>query len=559
MIFNDYIKSVCKGVKSERKKAEIQEELLSHLTETYEQNIAVGMDDMTAQENAIERMGNKEELKEQFAALYSVSPPDYMRSSINFLIFGILFTCFHLDFFAGAGQIQTFFGEMLVLYGLFKIREINKNLKKAFYIFPLLLLYENMSMFIREYFYPSDNIIEFLILSPIALYAIFYGFLFYGLSSACNSVKTENDKRPHLLFCYLNIMLFFYMLPIAASDIDSGLFLFLFLIFPFLIPLLGLRRVKLILGRKAPEFDLNYTLKKKDKRIYGILVVFFLILPIFIMTISATRKPETHIFNPVDTAEAAETVQEAREHMLELGFPQEYLDDLPDSEVLRYRTATYFKESEYLNSGEIGENIKVFVFYFGTEYNEKSESYELTGDIRTLYRIELPDDLKTNYKNGFYAQFYSQHFVRIYDEKYKTERYGILFTALSDKDGKTISSEPFKVYAPRVSYPNLGYEGAEYAFAERSTNRRAYFADTAKLRSYGIYQYASFEYEYFYKTIPLYTMYNHFSEEADISMNGTFLLSPEDFTRYHIRVSDYFEYDPIYSFIIEEPVTDAEE
>ncbi|MCH5191926.1 MAG: hypothetical protein J1F23_07155 [Oscillospiraceae bacterium] len=556
-MFDDYIKSVCKGVKSERKKTEIKEELLSHLTETYGQNIAVGMDDVTAQENAIERMGNKDELKEQFAALYSISPPDYMRSSINFLIFGILFTCFHLDFFAGAGRIQLFLGEMLILYSLFKIREINRSLKTAFYFFPLLLLYENMSLFIQTYFYPSESVIEFLIWLPLALNAVFYRFLFFGLSSACNSVKTENDKRPHLLFCYLNIMLFFYMLPIAAADIDSGLFLFLIL--PFFIPLLGLRRVKRILGRKEPEFDLSYTLKKKDKRSYGVLVVFFLILPIFIMIISATRKPETHIYNPVDTAESVETVQAAREHMLELGFPKEYLDDLPDSEVLRYRTATYFEKHEDSQSKYIGANIKAYIFYFSTEYNEKTESYDLTGIIRILYRIELSDDIKTNYKKGFYAKFSEQTFLWNFDDTYGNERNSIFFTALSNKDGKTLFSEPFKTYMPRMRLYNSGYSGAEYSFADKSTNRRAYFANAAVLKTYSHQQIAPFEYEYYIKTIPLYTMYNHFSEEADMSMNGSSIPDPHDFTRRHINVYDYFEFDPIYSFTIEEPVTNTDE
>ena len=562
MIFNDYISNVCKGVRSERKKAEIKEELLSHLMEAYEQNIAVGMGDMTAQKNAIERMGDKEELKKQFTALYSVSPPDYMRSSINFLIFGILFTHLHLDLFAGAGQIQTFFGEMLILYGLFKIRKINKTLKTTFYIFPLLILYENMSMFIMEYFYPSDNVREFLTLSLIALSAIFYGFLFFGLSNACNNVKTENDKRPHLLFCYINIIFFLFEFLIAASEGDS--LLFIFLIPPFIIPLLGLRRVKLILGRKEPEFDLSYTLSKRDKRNYGVLVVFFLILPIFIMIISATRQPETHIYSPVDTTESLETVQSAREHMLDLGFPQEYLDDLPDSEVLRYRTATYCEESSYYSSKEIGKIIKIYIFYFSEEYNEETDSYPGIGDIRTLYRIELPDDLKTNYKNGFYAQFTYQDFVLVYGDNgiRRDERDGMFFAALSDKDGTTISSDPFKTYRTGTNNFYSRYTGAEYAFADNSTNRRAYLADTAVVSHPGITQYVSVAYEYYYKDIPLYVTYNSFSEAANTTLGQGYIGHDgrqQDPTIHKISNSHSFKYDPIYSIIIEEPVTDTEQ
>ena len=562
MMFDDYIKSVCKCVRSERKKAEIEEELLSHLMEAYNQNIAVGMDDMAAQENAIECMGDKEKLKNQFAALYSISPPDYMRSSINFLIFGILFTYFHLDFFAGAGKIQAFFGEMLILYGLFKIREINKSLKKAFYIFPLLLLYENMSLFIREYFYPDDSIIEFLLLSPIALHAFFYGFLFFGLSGACNAVKTENDKRPHPFFCYINILFFLLILAMAVYAGDSEAFIIL--IIPFIIPLLGLWRVKRILGRKEPEFDLSYTLSKRDKRSYGVFVVFFLILPIFIMIISATRKPETHIFSPVDTTESVETVQSAREHMLDLGFPQEYLDDLPDSEVLRYRTASYCEESSYYSSKEIGKIIKIYIFYFSAEYDKRTEEYVPSGDIRTLYRIELPDDSKANYKNGFYAHFAYQDFVLVYGDNgvCKDERDGMFFTALSDKDGTTILSDPFKTYRTGTNNFYSRYTGAEYAFADKSTNRRAYLADTAVVSHPGITQYVSVAYEYYYKDIPLYVTYNSFSEAANTTL-GQGYIGPDgrqqDPTIHKISNFHSFKYDSAHSFTTDEPVADTEE
>lgn len=135
--FEEFTDYVCKKIMSTRKKAEVKEELWSHLMDIYEQNRATGMQHTDAQKNAVEHMGDRKTLQNSMAQLYSISPPDYMRSSLNFLIFGILFSHVHLNFFAGADQIFAFFGEMLVLYALFKLREVSSKIKTAFYIYPL--------------------------------------------------------------------------------------------------------------------------------------------------------------------------------------------------------------------------------------------------------------------------------------------------------------------------------------------------------------------------------------------------------------------------------------
>ena len=44
-ILNTYIDNVCKGIRDRKVKNELKDELLSHLLEIYERNIALGLSD----------------------------------------------------------------------------------------------------------------------------------------------------------------------------------------------------------------------------------------------------------------------------------------------------------------------------------------------------------------------------------------------------------------------------------------------------------------------------------------------------------------------------------
>ena len=114
--FQEYIDYVCGGIRSKRTRADVSDELLSHLEARYEQSRAVGQDEIIAQSLAIEQMGNREKLRQKFAALYRFYTPDYLRTALNCLLFGLIFIFTRLNLFPYADSILPFVGQMLILY-----------------------------------------------------------------------------------------------------------------------------------------------------------------------------------------------------------------------------------------------------------------------------------------------------------------------------------------------------------------------------------------------------------------------------------------------------------
>jgi len=229
-IFEDYTKSVCRKIMSLRKKEEVREELNSHLMEQYERNIALGMDDETAQIKSIEKMGNKEKIAAEFGELYSVSPPEYVRSSLNFIIWGLVFITFRFEFFfVGFSKITQFLGQMFMLYGLWMLRKNEKRLNTAFIYYIGLLFVGEIYDFIGMYYNLSDTFANVLLVIILLANLVYYYLLVSGLDRLCKTTITEDDKTPHLYFGYI-MLIFQYGIAYLASTVitadETGLPLF---------------------------------------------------------------------------------------------------------------------------------------------------------------------------------------------------------------------------------------------------------------------------------------------------------------------------------------------
>ena len=166
-------------------------------------------------------------------------------------------------------------------------------------------------------------------------------------------------------------------------------------------------RAKNILAYKEPEFDLTEALYKVEKVIFVILAIVIAITPLISTYIASTPNVKTIIYNTSDSDVEKSKIDEARNNMIELGFPEEYLNDLPDSEVLKYGDATYLlidkpdeiKQTTLANDKEVICISETFIFYYADR------------EIRTMMRVELPDNSKAKYRNGLYHQYYDEDFV----------------------------------------------------------------------------------------------------------------------------------------------------
>ena len=534
-IFEDYTNSVCRKIMSSKKKNEVRDELYSHLLEDYERNSALGLKDEEAQNKAIEKMGDKEELAEKFGKLYSVSPPEYMNSSLNVFIWGLIFNYLNFEYVSGFEKLCVFIGELLILFSLFKLRKINKQINKALIIFPGLLLFQSIRLFTETYFNIDETIKAILILTTGLLNTVFYWFVFNGLDRACTKVMHKNDKTPHLQLGYIAILIYIANFSFLEwSNYESK---FVFVYIPFFIALISIYNSKRILSHKEPEIELNHTLNKKEKFLYAVIVIIATALPLTVMYLSATREPRYEIYNSNDTTIAEKETLFAREHMLDLGFPKEYLDDLPDSEVLKYTTAVYMQLAQEYNYESTPETVKTYYFYFEN------------GGIRALSRIILPDDA-TAYRNGFYMNFNRGDFTYsnindVWSEEDYTNYNGQFFLSLSEKDGETVSSEYFNKTELFDTYFNFYsvFTGYEYSFPHNSTQRRAYVAQTAIIQSYGQSHLVSIDKMYYRKHLPIYLTYNHFNEIAYEYFCESREWAVDDFTVEDVNYSDTIDYE----------------
>ena len=235
-----------------------------------------------------------------------------------------------------------------------------------------------------------------------------------------------------------------------------------------------LGRAKKILAYKEPEFDLTKTLKKSEKAIFIALSIILAVAPLVSTYIASRPKVETAVFSTTNSSVVDSEIEKARTNMLELGFPEEYLKDLPDSEVLEYGDATHLliqkpdeiKETTLANDKIVICISETFIFYYPNR------------EIRTMMRISLPDNSKAKYRNGVYHQYYYEDFVPMDADENRE-----FFIALSDDNNETYSSAPLSEYTPRSQVDKFYISGYEFAFERGSTNRRAYLAHSAQIKS----------------------------------------------------------------------------
>ncbi len=472
LIFDEYINSVCKKIMSPRKKNDVYDELFSHLIEEYERNFSLGMDDETAQLKAIEKLGDKEKIADDFGKLYSIIPTEYMRSSLNFIIWGMALSFFQINLFPGMGKILKFVGEIDLIYGLMRLRKTNKKLNFAFYLNIIIQIFFIIMQGLFLFTVNDEALIYGYQLIGTALNTIVYWCIFSGINDISKKLVSDNDKKPHLIGGFIAYVFTAIIIVFAATTEETYIAMGTPLLMIFALCQLG--RAKNILAYKEPEFDLSEPIKKIEKIGYRFLVVFLAIVPIIIMYASATPKVETVIYNTVDTNIEQIEIEIARNNMLELGFPEEYLYDLPDSEVLKYSDATYMqiqntdevKSTTLANDDKVLCTVKSYNFYYSN------------GEMRVLMRAEFPENSKAKYRKGLYHQFYD-HIVVPVDEESNSEEF---FIALSEKDGKTYSTAPLSEYTPKNAIEKFYISGYEFTFEKNSTDKRVYLAHSAQLQ-----------------------------------------------------------------------------
>lgn len=461
-LFDEYTGYITKRIMSKKKETEVRDEYFSHLMEEYERQTYLGKSHIEAQVLAIESMGDKELIKEQFGKLYPVVPFQYMKSSFNFLIWGLLLSSFHINiFFDGFSEITTFIGSALLLYGLFKLRNTDKKINIAFFMDVGLSLVNLVVGHFGKYLIDPTNYL--LIAGTIALFIrlIAYGLLFAGINNLCKSIEGDGVKKPNLLLGYISYCLFGLIILLAMF---GGVVLVYAAPIFLIITLWQLRNTKKYLANENDELELKTVISKGEKIVYCVLVIVLAVTPIISMLAAAGSQPEIEVFNPVDTEYSVDEVNNVRMEMIILGMPEDILDDLPDSEIMKYKGSTHLETSESYPLSVRGDNDncvgthQYFIFFFPQ------------GEARTLLRIDVEDESSFKYRNGLYIS----HNRDDWNKPDSSNGNSDFFIALCNKDTETVKSEIESTYTPNGNSWFSNTTGFEFKFPKGSVSRRAY-------------------------------------------------------------------------------------
>lgn len=536
LIIDEYINSICRKIMSPRKKNEVYDELYSHLIEEYEKNVSLGLDDESAQLKAIEKMGDKEKIANDFGKIYSIIPTEYMRSSLNFIIWGMALSFFRINLFNGMGDITKFIGGLLIIYGLFKLKSVNKKLNIALFLDIGTKLFSLVTHNISLYIVDSSilQIINSFIVIPITLFE--YWCILSGIRDITKNLVSDKDKQPHLTSGFLSYVICAIIIVFSALTEVTVLIYATPLLMIFCLCQLG--RAKKILAYKEPEFDLTETLKKSEKAIFVALAIILAVTPLISIYIASSPKVESTIYIATDSSVAKAEIEKARINMLELGFPEEYLKDLPDSEVLKYGDATHLlvekpdeiKQTTLANDKIVICTSETFIFYYPDR------------EIRTIMRISLPDDSKAKYRNGVYHQYYDGDFVPV-DKDENRE----FFIALSDDNNEIYSTAPLSEYTPKSQIDKFYVSGYEFAFVKKSTNRRAYLAHSAIIKS-NDYQWVGTDAVFLWQRYPIGINGSSINDMALKEFDGVITFGGSDFEPIkRFDLYGAFDYKPEYS------------
>ncbi len=486
-LFDEYTEYITRHIMSSKKKSEVCDEYYSHLLEEYERYTYLGKNHIEAQECAIESMGDKDIIKEQFGELYSVIPFKYMKSSLNLIIWGMLLSSFQIDIgFNGFTQIVEFIGTALLLFGLLKIRKTDSKLNIAFFMTVGIHFVGIIGAHIGRTLIEPASFSVTLTLISVILTAVMYALLFMGIDNLCLSLKGDGLKPPNLKLGYIFYCIMALLVVVAVLGLYPILFaapVFLFL------SVWQLRNARNVFANRNEEFELKSAISIGEKAIYCVLIFAIAVTPIISMFSVAGSQPKTEIYNPVDTNYTADEVNDVKLEMISLGMPEDILSDLPDSEIMKYKGATYLEKTDgqkYARSNKkLWVNFSSYIFFFPD------------GQARSLLCADIDDKSVLKYRNGLYLRHNSGDWVAM-----STGEEDEFYLALCECEGETLTTEIISPYEPEsLTFDSI--EGFEFKFPKDSVNRRAYVSNQINIQSYGEEHMVSFSAGIIFEKQPL--------------------------------------------------------
>ena len=400
--FSALIKDVCRSVTGKQKRAKIEEELLGHLEDTYERNKLIGKSDEDAKNEAIAALGDLDVLRERLGAIHSYSHAQALSGCLK-----MIDAAFILSIRAG-NSVFFFLSGILMMLALARLRTVNNKLNISFLTFTFYFIISSIFHCISVCAPPVIATYVFLPAITI-LFAATWRFLLSGMEEMQKTYCKNEEKQLHF-----NLFTAFAPLSVLAIGIyqlvNGGRIIkndsaaeFILLMFYGVAVGSALTQISR-LSKRLGDVDAQYGVSplRKIPAALSMVFLFCTVCPMIFMYTASTRTPaisELVIHDLQDGKEA----EEIRENLKKLGLPENVLESLPDSEILRYKGALHMEKNErYLNDMLGTCEMRTFDFYFA---GRDSENNLKECRVRTLVQIHpLNKGKKHFYRSGVYHQ-----------------------------------------------------------------------------------------------------------------------------------------------------------
>ena len=480
----DFAREAVEPIRARKQRRAAEDELLDHLETVYEQNLATGMEEKEAAENAVAHMGKLKTLQARYADLYGGVEPRPMHVTMDGLGLGLLLS--HLCLFISPNTDLLFqvAGGLLVLFSMLRLRTVSQKARKIFFLQPAVLFFQIFAYGLSLYFGLYSVPAAIAHLAAWVADGIFLCALYPALCEIYNSAYEPGDPLTPGILPALFLPLFgdfFYCLAWWDADSNeiyrntSGFWLgnegLIYEVCAAVVFTVLFWRMRRVICSGEPQETILEPFTRKSRRRFTAVILVFALLPILGMVAAALRVPSTAPYMQADAQNMDAAA--AREHLLSLGLPADIVADLPDSEVLLYTDMATMQVITDSTSGEswYGPDITMRAYQFW------GDSWEDNG-VRPLYSRCYPDGYEAHFRESLYFLFDGDAFLRP-STGHAPAR---LCLVLAEKEGETVQITPFQESWNEQEdyYSNMAYEpiGCEYAFPHGSTNRRVYVAAT---------------------------------------------------------------------------------
>ena len=452
--FEEILDFLCSGIMSKTERQNVRDELYDHLMCKYETYLAMGLDEDSAEESAINDLGDKTVIKHRLSQVHSYYPKLSMKKAMNLLILGFCLMSFQINIIINTGEITKFIGHVILLVALFCLSKSNDKLKKAFIFGSAEFTLSKIAVAIV----PALSSAVFWI--PHILYIassvsniIKWFYLFYGLRDLALPFKQEYKKNiPFGFAAFVNSIaplyfIWLYSAMIVSEETDFSVTgEVAYIIIPFALASIILTLVVFVMSSKClwqNDHEYKIATSSKKKALAAVLAVAVAIVPVIAVDLYVSfERAETEIYSIDDSDISDDEYNRICNNLLSYGVPEKLVYSLPESEIIKFKNsipATEFEHPDYFplvnKSVDLGRNGFMFDAY-NCAIGLKDESGVI--DSRFMVWIEY---IATTHSYSDYIQILAPT-----GDFIPTNGSSDTVLILSEENSKIMKNEPLEIY-----------------------------------------------------------------------------------------------------------------